>query len=300
VSALFVFAVLLVAVAVSVFALSRGPKLQAVRGIAAILAALGLALVVASSVTTVQAKSVGVQISFGRPIHEFAPGLHWKRPWSKVEKMDGSTQIDDHLGDARTEIRLGNQATGYVQNALRWKIQPGAAGELYADYRGFSNIGPGLVNQELAAALNFAFADYDPLTQAKAVSNGDTTAKKITNDQVADAVKARLVQRIGNRIVIESVIIPKVDFDEATQQRINQLQQEIGNTRIAQQREQTATAEAAANKKISASVSRDPNVLVSKCLDQQREMIEKGQAIPVGGLGCWPGSAKTPVIVNPK
>ena len=64
-------------------------------------------------------------------------------------------------GHQRTEIRLGNQATGFVQNALRWKIKPEAAGELYAEYRGFDNIGPGLVNQELAAALNFAFSGYD-------------------------------------------------------------------------------------------------------------------------------------------
>jgi regulator of protease activity HflC (stomatin/prohibitin superfamily) len=295
-SGLFVAAVTLLLVGVLTVLVSR-PRFRAARITGASVAALGLAMLVASGVTTVQAKSVGVQVSFGRPVHEFAPGLHWKRPWSKVEKMDGSTQIDDHLGDHRTEIRLGNQATGFVQNALRWKIQPGAAGELYADYRGFDNIGPGLVNQELAAALNYAFADYDPLNQAKA-AGGDASATKITNDEVADAVRARLNERIGDRIVIESVIIPKVDFDEATQQRINQLQQEIGNTRIAQQREQTAQAEAKANQLIADSVSKDPNVLVSKCLDQQREMIEKGQVIPVGGLGCWPGASRTPVILQ--
>jgi hypothetical protein len=50
--------------------------------------------------------------------------------------------------------------------------------------------------------------------------------------------------------VIESVIIPEVDDDEATQQRISRLQQAIGNTRIAQQREQTAEADAPANAKI--------------------------------------------------
>ncbi|RYZ31447.1 MAG: SPFH domain-containing protein [Propionibacteriaceae bacterium] len=296
-SGLFVAAIVVVVAGLVVLVACMGARNRIGRLVGLSTALLGVIMVLAGSVTQVQAKSVGVQVSFGKPIHEFAPGLHWKRPWSKVVQMDGSTQIDDHLGDQRTEIRLGNQATGYVQNALRWKIRPEAAGELYADYRGFDNIGPGLVNQELAAALNYAFSDYDPLSQAKAAS-GDSTTPKISNDQVADAVKARLVTRIGDRIVIESVIIPKVDYDEATQQRINQLQQEIGNTRIAQQREQTAEADARANAKIAASVSKDPNVLVSKCLDQQREMIEKGQAIPVGGLGCWPSSGQTPVIVQ--
>lgn len=296
-SGLFVGAIVIVVIGLVVLVVCMGAKSPVGRLVGVATAGLGVIMVLAASVTQVQAKSVGVQVSFGKPIHEFSPGLHWKRPWSKVVQMDGATQIDDHLGDHRTEIRLGNQATGYVQNALRWKIRPEAAGELYADYRGFDNIGPGLVNQELAAALNYAFSDYDPLSQAKAAS-GDTTAQKISNDQVADAVKARLVARIGDRIDIESVIIPKVDYDDATQQRINQLQQEIGNTRIAQQREQTAAAEARANKTIADSVSKDPNVLVSKCLDQQGEMIEKGQPIPVGGLGCWPDSSKTPVIVQ--
>ena len=296
-SSLFVSAIVFVVLGMIVFVACMGMRSKIGRLTGVGLTTLGVLMVVAASVTQVQAKSVGVQISFGKPVHEFAPGLHWKRPWSRVEKMDGSTQIDDHLGEQRTEIRLGNQATGYVQNALRWRIRPEASGELYADYRGFDKIGPGLVNQELAAALNYAFADYDPLSQAKAAS-GDTTTKKISNDQVADAVKARLVARIGDRIDIESVIIPKVDYDDATQQRINQLQQEIGNTRIAQQRELTAEADARANAKIAASVSKDPNVLVSKCFDQQREMIEKGQQIPVGGLGCWSGGTKTPVIVQ--
>lgn len=297
-SGLFLSAVVLLVTGLAVFVFCIGaPSRRIGRLVGLSTVALGAVMVLAASVTQVQAKSVGVQVSFGKPVHEFSPGLHWKSPWSRVVQMDGSTQIDDHLGDQRTEIRLGNQATGFVQNALRWKIRPEAAGELYAEYRGFDNIGPGLVNQELAAALNFAFSGYDPLTQAKAAS-GDTSASKISNDQVADAVKARLVTRIGDRIDIESVIIPKVDYDDATQQRINQLQQEIGNTRIAQQREQTAAAEAKANQTIANSVSEDPNVLVSKCLDQQREMIEKGQSIPVGGLGCWPSSEKTPVIVQ--
>lgn len=296
-SSFFVTAVVFVVLGLGVFVACMKLRTRVGRLVGVATAGLGVLMVLAASVTQVQAKSVGVQISFGKPIHEFAPGLHWKRPWSRVEKMDGSTQIDDHLGSQRTEIRLGNQATGYVQNALRWRIRPEASGELYADYRGFDKIGPGLVNQELAAALNYAFSDYDPLSQAKAAS-GDTTTKKISNDQVADAVRARLISRIGDRIDIESVIIPKVDYDDATQQRINQLQQEIGNTRIAQQRELTAEADARANAKIAASVSKDPNVLVSKCFDQQREMIEKGQQIPVGGLGCWSGTERTPVIVQ--
>jgi hypothetical protein len=95
-------------------------------------------------------------------------------------QMDGSTRSDVHLGDQRTEIRLGHQATGHVQNALRWKIGPEAAGELDAGYRGFDNIGPGLVNQELAATLSHAFSDDDPLSGPRPPAGTPRRARSAT------------------------------------------------------------------------------------------------------------------------
>jgi hypothetical protein len=262
---------------------------------------IGGTLILIASVTSVPAQSVGVAVSFGKPYHEYDPGLHFKRPWARVVDMDGRTQTEIHDKDHRVEIRLGNQATGYVQSSLRWKIRPQAAGSLYADYREEDQIGPKLVDLELAAAMNTAFATFDPLANVKAEA-GDKTAVKVTNDQLSQLVQDRLNTRIGDqagvndRIVIEQVVISKVDFDDATQSRINQLQQEIGNTRIAEQREQTAGAEARSNRILAASVSKDPNVIVSKCMDQQREAIEKGQPLPPGGFGCWPGSGGSLIV----
>jgi regulator of protease activity HflC (stomatin/prohibitin superfamily) len=271
--------------------------------------AVGLVFLVLASFTQVPAQSVGVLVSFGKPIKEIPPGLHVKRPWAKVVDMDGRTQTEIHNATNRVEIRLGNQATGYVQSSLRWKIRPEAAGSLYADYRTEADVGPKLVDLELAAAMNAAFSDYDPLSNIRADA-GDKTAKKISNDDLSARVQTRLDTRIGknappglnqtvgdNRIIIEQVVIAKVDFDDATQSRINQLQQEIGNTRIAEQRRKTIDQEAQSNTKLAASVSHDPNVIVSKCMDQQREAIEKGQQLPPGGFGCWPGNAPN-VIVN--
>lgn len=237
---------------------------------------------IGASLTSVPAQSVGVVTAFGKPVNSLDSGIHWKAPWHVVHDMDGRTQIDDNLADRRTEIRLGNQANAFVQNSLRWKIRTDAAGQLFADYRDFDRIGPGLVEQELAAALNFAFSDYDPL--AAADGQGQQSY-----DSVSEAVKARLAQRIGDRILIESVIIPKVDFDDATQKRIDAYQAEIGNTRIAEQRKKTAAADSEANKVLAGSVSDNPNVLVSKCLDQLAEMVDKGQPVPAG-FSCWPGS----------
>lgn len=90
--------------------------------------------------------------------------------------------------------------------------------------------------------------------------------------------------------------IPVINFDQETQDRINRYQTEIGNTRIAEQRKLTATAEAAANSILAKSVSDQPNVLVSRCLDTLNEMVSRGQAIPVG-FSCWPGGSNAGGVI---
>lgn len=257
-------------------------------GVASIV--LGLLAAAASCTTLVPTQQVGIRVAFGRPVGTLNNGLHPKLPWERVEMMDGTVQIDDNLGDKRTEIRLGNQSVAYVQNAVRWRIRSDAADRLYRDHKTFDRIGPALQEQELSAALNEAFKDYNPL----ATATGDAESL----DSIAEQVKSRLESKIGDRLVIDSVIIPKVDFDNQTQSRIDAYQTEVGNTRIAEQRKKTATAEAAANKELAASVSKDPNVLVSKCMDQMAEMVQKGQQIPVG-FSCWPASTTNGVIVDP-
>lgn len=78
--------------------------------------------------------------------------------------------------------------------------------------------------------------------------------------------------------------MPTIDYDDGTEQKINQLNQERAATAVAEQAKKTAVEQAKANGELAGSVSHDPNVLVSKCLDIARE---KSLA-----LLCWP----TPVM----
>jgi hypothetical protein len=88
---------------------------------------------------------------------------------------------------------------------------------------------------------------------------------------LGDEVAEKLRTKVAGQIEIINVIVPLVNCDEATQDRINALNVEKANTRVAEQRVKTAEAEARANEILAASVSNDPNVLVSKCLDAARE-----------------------------
>lgn len=242
--------------------------------------------------TMVGTKQVGVVTEFGRPVGNLNNGLHMKYPWQKVKELDGAIQTDNHFGKNATKIRLGNQSTADVDNTVRWRIKRDKADQLFRDYRDFGNIRDSLVTRELKAAQNEVFKDYDPLSTVKG-----STEKQLTLSEFGVAVTKKLKERIGDQIEVLNVIIPLVNFDPETQGRINAFQSEIANTRIAKQKQQTATAEAETNRRLANSVSKDPNVLVSKCLDTLADIAKKDAALPAG-FSCWPGGSGVAVAVK--
>lgn len=254
---------------------TRGTRIAVVAG------GLTLLVLIIGSTTIVSARNVGVVTTFGRPGGTLSNGLHVKAPWQSVTEMDGTIQIDNHTGEYATTVRLGNNSTAYVDNSVRWRIQPAAADELFLDYRDFENVRDNLVTRELRSALNEVFADFDPL----APENVEGPNVQALGEDVADKLRAK----VGDQIEIINVIVPLVNYDQATQDRINALNVEKANTRIAEQRAKTAEAEARANEILAASVSDNPNVLVSKCLDAAREAA-------ISPLGCWPNTSAVPTV----
>ena len=272
---------------VTVFALATrtvsknpGGRTRAMR-IAVIAGFLTIIALILGSTTIVSTRNIGVVTTFGRPGATLSNGLHVKAPWQKVTEMNGTIQIDNHTGELATTVRLGNNSTANVDNSVRWRIQPSAADELFLDYRDFENVRDNLVTRELRAALNEVFADFDPL----APENSEGANVQALGDEVAKKLRSK----VGDQIEILNVIVPLVNYDQATQERINALNVEKANTRIAEQRAKTAAAEARANEILSGSVSSDPNVLVSKCLDAAREAN-------ISALGCWPNTSVVPTV----
>lgn len=270
----------LFAVLAMVAAKSDASKSRA-RRVAVVAGALTVLVFIIGSTTIVSTRNIGVVTTFGRPGGTLSNGLHWKAPWQRVTEMNGTIQIDNHTGEYATTVRLGNNSTAYVDNSVRWRIQPAAADELFLDYRDFENVRENLVTRELRAALNEVFADFDPL----APENVEGTNVQALGDDVAEKLRGK----VGGQVEIINVIVPLVNYDEATQSRINALNVEKANTRIAEQRAKTAEAEARANEILAGSVSDNPNVLVSKCLDAAREAN-------ISPLGCWPSTSVVPTV----
>src|SRR5690606_22507359 len=138
----------------------------------------------------------------------------------------------------------------------------------------------------------------DPLASVKegVAADGAMTSAGVDLNAYSNLVHEALSKRVGEDVEVLSVILPIIRFDQQTQEKINAYQAEVANTRIAEQREATAKAQAQANKNLAGSVSRDPNVLVSKCLDTLEEMVKAGQEVPIG-FSCWPGGSGTSVVL---
>jgi len=261
-----------------------------------------LFLTALGSFTIVPTREIGVVTQFGRPVDSLSNGLHAKAPWQKVSKLDGKIQTDNFTGkDDAISVRLGNGSTAKVDTTIRWRIKLEAGQDLYRDYRDLDSIRDSLVTRELKAALNEVLGDYDPLVSVKAgvKDDGKTESAGIDLNKFSAEVNEALKARVGDDVEILSVILPIIRFDDDTQDKINAFQAEVGNTRIAEQREATAKAQARANANLSGSVTKDPNVLVSKCLDALEEMVKKGQSVPIG-FSCWPGGGGSSVVLPQK
>ncbi|MFD0000194.1 SPFH domain-containing protein [Nocardia sp. NPDC127526] len=263
----------------------RGPT----RATALALLTLGLILLAVSSTSIVSTRNVGIVTSFGKPVGTKENGLHFVWPWQKVPELDGTIQTNNQLGGFKdntcsggSSIRLANNSTACVDNTVRWRIHHAAADTLFRDYHTIANIKDSLVTRELNATLNEIFAGYNPLEPQNA-GGPNLTDMSV---QATEKLKAK----IGGQIDVQNVIISIVHFDQQTQAKINAYQAQIADTRIAEQKQRTAVAEAEANRLLTESL-KDPNVLVSKCLD----LLNSGKQLPTG-FQCWPGTGLATTI----
>ncbi|MBL7498401.1 SPFH domain-containing protein [Frankia sp. CNm7] len=311
-SAAIFFAVVAIGAAIARRVLGHAPGIvrRILLGVAIGTAVLAVVFTFFSSLVTVPTRQVGVVTAFNRPTGDvLSNGLHAKLPWQRVTDFDAAIQTDSYApentganreGDC-ISVRIVNQATACVSVSARWRINPDFADELFRDYRTFDNVRASLVTRDLRAALNGALGDYDALGTVTTVSadGRETTPTAPTYDELSAEVTTALAERVGEPIEVLSVVISYIAYDQTTQDRINALQGEVAQTRIATQRQATAEAEAEANRILADSVSNDPNVLVAQCLTLLRAAVDKGQQLPAG-FSCWPSGNAPFAVTQPQ
>lgn len=313
---LFIFFIIFALIALLVFVaaaytpavLGQGTRRERsyVRALSGVILVISLIFLLFSSFTMVGTKNVAVLTVGGRPTGYLTNGIHFKAPWAKPHQLSDAVQTDTYASDTEdpgkkqggatetcVHVRVERQAVACVNVSIRWQIKPSGVDYLYRNYKSNEHITDNVVLRDLQQAMNEAFADYDPLGVDQ---NGNSTNPPLT--AYGNRVVAQMRSEIGEWIDVQSVIIPLLNYDPATQSGVQKLLQQIAATRQAIQAEQTAKAQAAANRALAASVSNDPNVLVSKCLDIWKELADKNIA-PPAGTSCFPG-AGSPVAVGVK
>lgn len=242
---------------------------------------VALAGVVTMCFTQVPPRSVGVATSFGKPVHSYENGLHFKAPWWSVHDMDGTIQNDIYNGDNQIDVRLANNAKAKVDASVQWQLRIEGAEEAFMSYKDadISKIQSNVIDRNLKAAINEAMADYDPLNATDPANGGSDLAA------IQEDVLKRMQEKTRGQVDVISVTLPVISFDQATQSRIDSLQEEVAKTRKAEQAKSTAEQEAQAAEIFDKSVSEE--YLTNKCL----EIVEKTGQSP---LGCFPTDV-TPV-----
>lgn len=262
-----------------------------------------------SCVATVGTKNVGVITTFGRPSGYLSNGFHLVLPWQDVTELNDAVQTDTYASDGSDaskkqggatdtciHVRIARQGTACVNVSIRWQIRPSGVDYLFRNFKDNTAITDNLVLRDLQTAMNQAFVSYDPLGIDNNGLSTNTPLSAASGSSISATVQTQMRGEIGTWIDVQTVNIPLLNFDAATQDKINQLQQQVAATRVATQAQLTAQAQAAANKALAASVSNDPNVLTDKCLNILKEAVDKSQALPAG-FSCFAGSS-TPVAVT--
>ena len=235
--------------------------------LAAIIAVIAIfGVIFTMSVSVVKPREVGIEVLMGKPKRELSNGFHFVNPISNVEKMDTSLQTVSYSGDTSIPARLANGSVAHVDASIQWSLKDEAAPEMFMRYREFERIQTDLVDVQLKESINKILGDYDPLNPENIKEDGKSAS------DLAPDVESELGKRVGEFINIESVTLPLVRYDENTQRRIDDFQTEIARTRVAEQREATAAADARANRAKTESLSEE--ILTDKCLDIALEIGE--------------------------
>lgn len=255
---------------------------------------LAVFLVGVSGCRHVGTKEIGIPVTFGAVgSTHYGAGLHYTAPWTSMKEMDGAIQTQTNTDKNCLAVRIANNQKGCAEVSLQWRINPSQVDYLYKNYRSFDHVRDQLVERKLFNAVNESLATYNPLSHISAKGQANPLPRYQT---LIYSLMKKKVRDINGKPLIEvlNVQLPIVNFDDETQSRVNQLQQQVAQTAIAKQREQTNAAESKANAALVKNNTLTSLVLESRCLDSLEAMVKTKQAVPPGlncGLGGTSGVA---------
>lgn len=272
------------------------------KGGGVVVAFLGLAAALATCFSTVDARAVGIQTSFGKYRDTLGSGFQWTAPWSSVEEWTTRNQTIRFSGDGKAEerdnyftepfitVRLGNQSEAYVDATVTWNITEKSVENLWKQYKTFGDARQDFATPTALAAANAAFDGYNPFA---ALNNASADNPYVPLEEWSKRIAEKLRPLYAARgIELVNVQVTKVGYDKRTEDKLREYADAVANTRIKAQDVETAKKEA------EASAARKANATGGDCLSLIRDLAAAGklQDLPAG----WqcPGTSSTGVIVG--
>lgn len=293
---LYIFA--LVAAAIfAVFGKSFGVVARGVAGGVAAVIVLGILI---ASFTQVDARSVGVQTSFGKYRDTIGAGVHLIAPWSEVEQWttrnqtlrlagDGKgSERDNYVTEPSVTVRLGTQSEAYVDLTVTWAITEKSVEGLWRQHKTFADARRDFVAPAAQGTVVAAFDSYDPFS---GINAGQTAAPRSVEQWSALITDKLRPVYDGRGVRLVSVQVTGVRYDQRTEDKLRQYADAVANTRIATQDVETAKQQAAAS-----AARATQSAPGCEALIRDLAALNQLQHLPQG----WqcPGNGAAPVIVG--
>lgn len=301
-SLLTVFVFLLLAGAAAFGTALSGAARTACGVLAAVLAIIGLAL----STTTVDARAIGIQTSFGKYRHTLNSGVHLVAPWSDVEEWTTRNQTlrlsgngaakehDNFVTEPSVTVRLGTQSEAYVDATITWNITAKSAEELWRQYKTFYDARRDYVTPAAIAGVVAAFDGYNPFASIVAATTPD---QHVSVEQWSERITDKLRPVYESRGVhLISVQVTRVAYDQRTEDKLRQYADAVADTRIATQTVETAKQQAIASSARTTQAAPGCEALIRDLAAQnQLQNLPDGwqcPGTPAGGVIVGGGPAK--------
>jgi regulator of protease activity HflC (stomatin/prohibitin superfamily) len=233
-------------------------------------------------------------------------------------------QASPNAGGPAINVRLANNSNAFVDLNLNWRIREGAAAKMFQDYGGgnvFDTIRQQLVDRQAQVMASKVFATFNPQTQAQPVVPTATPATPPPADgtpgaptpvatpgapnviptpmqgadlpRMAAQVKKDLQDAVGTEIEILDVRIPRLWYDQPTQQRIDQFNQQVQETLNSAQQVKTAEQQRLAAEQRANQPPPDLRIAIFNCLNDQ---VKNGR----DPAGCWGQIGGQPLVQIPR
>ena len=257
-----------------------------------------LIVTVVASFTSVEARSIAIQTSFGKFDTVLGNGIHFIAPWADTEQFDTTIQTIDLADEfaapkgspdgGKVQVAFKGGGQGWINTTVRWSITEEGAQKLWERYRTFESATSSLVTKASRDAIINAANDYTP-NEARADQAG-----------VAAKIKQEITSTVKDYGVnVDSVSILSIPLDEKTQASLDAIVAATNNVQRAQQEQERAKIDAETAKIRETSGALSPAALTRYCLEVANAWDQnKNGPLPATFNCALTGSSS--VLVTPK